>query len=34
MKNNLLQEWRLHFVLEEDMLEIESSVLAPEAVFK
>ncbi|EDV19380.1 uncharacterized protein TRIADDRAFT_33686 [Trichoplax adhaerens] len=34
MKNNLLQEWRLHFVLEEDMLEIESSSLAPEPVFK
>ncbi|KAI9209444.1 uncharacterized protein BJ171DRAFT_487007 [Polychytrium aggregatum] len=34
LQNNILQLWRQHFVLEEDMLEIECTNLTPEAVFK
>ena len=32
MKSNLLQAWRSHFVLEEQMLEIDCTVLTPEVV--
>jgi glycyl-tRNA synthetase len=32
LKSNLLAEWRRHFIIEEDMLEIESSMLTPESV--
>ncbi len=34
MKANMLQVWRKHFVLEENMLEVDCSVLTPEAVLK
>ncbi|KAJ3091599.1 Glycine--tRNA ligase 1, mitochondrial [Physocladia obscura] len=34
LQNNLINLWRKHFVLEEDMLEIECTNLTPEAVFK
>jgi glycyl-tRNA synthetase len=34
VKNNLLSVWRQHFVLEENMLEIESTSLTPEIVLK
>ena len=34
MKANLLQVWRNHFVLEDQMLEIDSSILTPEVVLK
>ena len=32
MKSNLLQAWRSHFVLEEQMLEVDCTVLTPEAI--
>ena len=32
MKSNLLQAWRSHFVLEEQMLEVDCTVLTPEVV--
>ncbi|KAJ3205128.1 Glycine--tRNA ligase 1, mitochondrial [Entophlyctis luteolus] len=34
IQNNLINLWRKHFVLEEDMLEIECTNLTPEAVLK
>lgn len=34
MKANLLSEWRDFFVLEEQMLEVETSMLTPEPVLK
>lgn len=34
MKNNLLSIWRKHFVLEEQLLEVDCSILTPEAVLK
>jgi len=32
MKQNLLQSWRKHFVLEEQMLEVDCTVLTPEPI--
>jgi len=32
MKSNLLQAWRSHFVLEEQMLEVDCTVLTPEPI--
>merc|ERR1719495_676938 len=32
MKSNLIQAWRSHFVLEEQMLEVDCTVLTPETV--
>jgi glycyl-tRNA synthetase len=34
IKANLLAEWRKHFVLEENMLEIDCTALTPEPVLK
>jgi len=34
MKHNLLNSWRNHFVLEENLLEVDSSILTPEYVLK
>ncbi|KAJ3064911.1 Glycine--tRNA ligase 1, mitochondrial [Podochytrium sp. JEL0797] len=34
LQNNMINIWRNHFVLEEDMLEIETTNLTPEAVLK
>lgn len=34
LKNNIIGEWRKHFILEEQMLEVECSVLTPEPVLK
>ena len=34
LQNNLLSIWRQHFVLEEDMLELECTNLTPESVLK
>ena len=34
IKANLLSLWRQFFVLEEQMLEVECSMLTPEPVFK
>lgn len=34
IKNNIEQTWRDHFVLEEDMLEINATCLTPEVVLK
>ncbi|KAJ1549654.1 Glycine--tRNA ligase 1, mitochondrial [Cladochytrium tenue] len=34
LQNNIINIWRKHFVLEEDMLEIECTNLTPEAVLK
>lgn len=34
MKANMINLWRSHFVLEENMLEVDCSVLTPEAVLK
>ncbi|KAL2920069.1 Glycine--tRNA ligase 1, mitochondrial [Polyrhizophydium stewartii] len=34
LQNNILSLWRQHFVLEEDMLEIECTNLTPESVLK
>ena len=33
MKNNFIQEWRRHFILEENMCEIECTCVTPEEVF-
>ncbi|BFY98186.1 hypothetical protein BsWGS_01226 [Bradybaena similaris] len=34
MKANLLQTWRKHFILEEQMLEVDTAMLTPEPVLK
>ena len=34
IKNNILKEWRDHFVIQDDMLEISSTNLTPESVLK
>ncbi|VDM97060.1 unnamed protein product [Thelazia callipaeda] len=34
MKTNMINLWRRHFVLEENMLEVDCSILTPEAVLK
>ena len=34
IKSNILREWRSHFVLEEHMLEVETSMLTPAPVLK
>ncbi|KAI0018534.1 hypothetical protein F4780DRAFT_750627 [Xylariomycetidae sp. FL0641] len=34
LQANLLDVWRKHFILEEDMLEVDCSVLTPHVVFK
>lgn len=34
LQNNILSLWRSHFVLQEDMLEIETTNLTPESVLK
>ncbi|RYP82962.1 hypothetical protein DL770_005475 [Monosporascus sp. CRB-9-2] len=34
LQSNILDVWRKHFVLEEDMLEVDCSVLTPHVVFK
>ena len=34
LQNNILSIWRKHFVLEEEMLEIECTNLTPESVLK
>lgn len=34
LQSNIVETWRKHFVLEEDMLEIDCSVLTPHEVFK
>ncbi len=34
IKTNILAVWRRHFVLEEQMLEIDCSMLTPEIVLK
>ena len=34
MKTNLINTWRKHFVLEEQMLEVDCTVLTPEPVLK
>ena len=32
--NNIIQLWREHFILEEDMLEISCTNITPESVLK
>ena len=34
LKANVLREWRDSFILEEGMLEVDCSILTPEAVLK
>ena len=34
MKNNILNLWRNHFILEEQMLEVDCTILTPEPVLK
>jgi len=34
LKQNMIQLWRTHFILEEAMLEVECSSLTPESVLK
>ncbi|CAF2499250.1 unnamed protein product [Rotaria sp. Silwood2] len=34
IKANMLAEWRRHFILEEQMLEVDCSILTPEIVLK
>lgn len=34
MKSNLLQVWRNHFILEENLLEVDCTILTPERVLK
>lgn len=33
IKNNFIQEWRRHFIIEENMCEIECTCVTPEEVF-
>jgi len=34
LQNNVIDLWRKHFILEEDMLEVDCTALTPEDVFK
>jgi glycyl-tRNA synthetase len=34
LQANVVNLWRKHFVLEEDMLEVDRTMLTPEAVLK
>ena len=34
VKNNLIQAWKQHFIIEDGMLEIESTCLTPKSVFE
>ena len=34
LQANIIDQWRKHFILEEDMLEVDCTVLTPEEVFK
>lgn len=34
IKNNLIHQWRKHFIVEDDLLEITCSTLTPQVVFK
>ena len=34
IQNNIVNEWRKHFVLKDHMLEIECSIITPEVVLK
>lgn len=34
LKNNILQVWRQHFIQEEQILEIDCTMLTPEPVLK
>lgn len=34
LQNNVIDMWRKHFILEEDMLEVDCTALTPEEVFK
>ena len=34
LQANIIEQWRRHFVLEEDMLEVDCSMLTPEVVLK
>lgn len=34
LKNNILQAWRHHFIQEEQILEIDCTMLTPESVLK
>lgn len=34
LKQNMIQQWRTHFILEEAMLEVECTSLTPESVLK
>lgn len=34
LQSNILAEWRQHFILEEQMLEISATMLTPERVLK
>lgn len=34
LQHNIVDAWRRHFVLEEDMLEVDCTTLTPEEVFK
>jgi len=34
LQANIINTWRRHFVIEEEMLELDTTVLTPEAVLK
>lgn len=34
LQSNIVDAWRRHFVLEENMLELDCTIMTPEAVFK
>lgn len=34
LKNNIIQAWRQHFIQEEQILEIDCTMLTPEPVLK
>ena len=34
IKNNLIQKWKKHFIVEEDLLEISTTTLTPAIVLK
>lgn len=34
LKNNIIQTWRQHFIQEEQILEIDCTMLTPEPVLK
>jgi glycyl-tRNA synthetase len=34
LQSNILSEWRKHFIIEEGMLEVDTTIMTPSAVFE